>query len=215
MTPDDNSLISLPAAKPITVLKAAQSLCFLPEDDRLIVSKVHGKSNARAVSALTGVDLWAYPDAPANVRVIAVTDDGQTVAFASQRRTLTFCDANTGALRHKLKVGNDGELSGLAFAPGSNTLLHATWDGLTQIDGASGQIIRTLAPEHDPAGSEPMYWSIAFSNSGIQAAVAWGRPDLGINVSLFDWPSGAEQDRIWDCEVRQCLRAPPNSVRRR
>ncbi len=187
-----NALSLPPLLPPLLSIRTGKKFAFLPDGERMVAA---GAEKAWMVSLATGQPLLEFVKPAPFVRGVAVSSDGHVVAIAAQRDRVILYDADTGSKTHSLKVGNDGELSGLQFAPGSHTLLHSSWHGLTVIDPDSSPVVRPLRvsaafPENT------MYHGIAFSPSGERFASVWSRHWLDGNVSLCNWPSGEETDLL-------------------
>jgi len=100
------------------------------------------------------------------VRAVAFSPDGQTVASASADRTVRLWDATTGAERQKL-VGHDDEVSAVAFSPDGQTVASASWDQTVRLWDATTGAERQKLVGHDGAVS-----AVAFSPDGQTVASA-------------------------------------------
>lgn len=205
-----NNPLFPPQPSPILTIRLGAVFAFLPDGERLVVSGTGPTSTARMVSAVTGQELFAFDKLPPNVRGAAVSDDGTIVALAALRDRVALYDARTGGKVQAFRAGNDDNLSGLEFFPGSHTLLHSSWHGLTAMDAAGHPTVRPL----QVSGEYPdntMYYAVAFSSGGDRFAGAWFDHTRGNNVSLFEWPSGEETDRLpygGDDQPNQILFSP-------
>lgn len=188
--------LNLKPAKPVLTIRRAGCFAFLPDGERLVVAKPNGDPQARVLSLKTGEEVVQCGGLPVNLRRIAVSDNGRFLAFGRMERDVTLCDAQTGKVAHRLQVKSDGEISGLSFAPQSETLVHATWRGLTVIDAVEGRILRTIAVQSGNTFLPPRYYALSFSLGGDRLAVGWSvfhsSSTQRHRVSIFAWPSGEE-----------------------
>lgn len=173
----------------------------MPDSARLFVA---GASRAWMASLSTGELLYEF-DKPARfVRPIAVSNDGLVAAMALTCQRVVLYDAQTGKKTHSLKVGDGGDVSGLNFAPCSQSLFHSSWRILTAIDKSEAgdyatRPFRTLEVWPD----QPMYYAITFAASGDRFACFWSGHST-YNISLLGWPTGDEIQRLsWKQESWQ------------
>ena len=201
MTSSEPILPPLPA--PIFTTRSGRIFAFLPDGERLVVSGTGPKSVSRIISLVAGQDLLVFDKPPQSVRGNAVSTDGKTVALAAHHDRVTLYDSQTGQKQQSLKVGNDVNLSGLEFVPGSHDLLHSSWGGLTALEADENgnytvRPLRTSLPFPD----NTMYYAIAFAASGNRFACLWSSHTVGTNISLYAWPPGDEIARLpcrqWD-----------------
>jgi WD40 repeat protein len=185
--------------KPIVTIRPGKVFAPMPDGERIVVSGTGPKSTSRMVSLATGQDLFTFEKTPPFVRGNAVSSDGTRVAFAADCDRVIFYDPETGQKGQSLKVSCDPDVSGLEFIPGSTSLLRAVHRELTAIEpNTNGSYsIRPLRVLENPPDT-PMYDAIAFSSTGNQFACAWTNPGSS-SVSLLQWPSGKEINRIsWE-----------------
>lgn len=132
---------------------------------------------------------------PQNAGGVAVSGDGEVIALATRSDRVVFYASQTGQKGQTTKVGNNGELCGLNFAPGSQALLHSSWSGLTAIDISQQPVVRPIRTSA-AWPNNTMYHGATFNPSGDRFAFVWSDHTQGTNVSLCDWPSGAETARL-------------------
>lgn len=207
-------LANFPAPAPLLTIRAGAVFAFMPCSERLVVCGTGPTSVARMVSLTTCQESFRFDKTPPDVRGCAVSEDGGVIAFAAIRDRVALYEAQTARKLQALKAGNDGELSGLAFAPGSHALLHSSWRGLTMMDASASPMTRPLQGSA-AYPDNTMYRAIAFAASGDQFVAAWSHGRLGNNISLFGWPSGDETRRLtydetngFDRHLNQILFSP-------
>ncbi len=181
---------------PIVIIRPGKVFALMPDGERIVVSGTGPKSTSRMVSLATGQDIFVFEKTPPSVRGNAVSSDGTTVAFAADCDRVTFYDTQTGQKGQVLKVSCNPDVSGLEFVPGSTSLLRAVSRELTAIEANTNgsYSVRPLRVLENPPDT-PMYDAIAFSSTGNQFACAWTNPGSS-SVSLLQWPSGKEINRI-------------------
>lgn len=187
MEPSEPPVLPMPA--PIAKIRKGSHFAFMPDEEHVLVA---GASRAWMVSLATGDLLFEYEKPARFVREIAVSDDGAIVAMALSCERVFLYDAQTGKKTCSLKVGDGADVSGLLFAPGSHTLLHASRRILTAIDKAtdgdySVRPISVLEVWPD----RPMYYAVAFAASGDRFACFWTGHGTQ-NISLLECLSGSE-----------------------
>ena len=179
-----------PAPAPALTIRLGAVFAFMPDGRRLVVSGTGPTSAARMVSAATGQELFSFKPPP-SVRGVAVSGDGERVALAAHRDRVILYDSQIGGRVQAFQAGNDADLSGLEFAPGSRALLHSSWHGLTAMDGAFSPAVRPLRVSA-AYPDNTMYFAIAFSPAGDRFAAARFDHTQGSIVSIYGWPSGDE-----------------------
>lgn len=200
-----NNPLFPPLPSPVLLIRLGAVFAFLPDGERLVVSGTGPTSAARMVSAVTGQEIFAFKPPP-SVRGVAISGDGERVALAAHRDRVVLYDSQTGVQVQAFKAGNDADLSGLEFAPGSHALLHSSWHGLTAMDATQTPVARPLRVSA-AYPDNTMYYAMAFSPAGDHFAGAWFDHTRGNNVSLFEWPSGEEANRL-PCEVNDYFQHP-------
>lgn len=147
-------------------------------------------------SLSTGELLYEFEKPTRFISRIAVSDDGTIAAMAFSCERVFFYDAQTGKKTHSLKVGAGGDVSGLAFAPGTHNLLHSSWRVLTAFtekEDGSFSVYRLPVPETWP--DNPMYYAVAFSPLG-GGFVCILRQHLTNSAALFRWPLDTDVRRV-------------------
>lgn len=184
-----------PLPQPILTTRFGRVFAFMPDGERLVVSGMGAISPARMVSLATAQNIFTFEKPLSDVGGVAVAEDGVVIAIATRYGRVYLYDPQTGRKKQTLKAGNDGQLSGLAFAPGSHSLLHSSWGGLTGIDVNEKPTARSLRTS-SPWPDNTSYDTVAFSPLGDRFAAVWFGHSTGTNISLFSWPSGDEISRF-------------------
>ena len=78
---------------PNLVIKGPSCFALTPEGKHIVVSKQDRAPRARLVDLGTGADLVSFDKLASNIRGLAVSADGEQVAFARMNEEVFLCDA--------------------------------------------------------------------------------------------------------------------------
>ncbi|KAK3942581.1 vegetative incompatibility protein HET-E-1 [Diplogelasinospora grovesii] len=120
------------------------------------------------------------------VSAVAFSPDGQTLASASDDRTVRLWDAATGTPRHTLE-GHSDWVSDVAFSPDGQTLASASGDHTVRLWDAT-----TGMPRHTLEGYGGSVSAVAFSPDGQTLASASGDH----TVRLWDAATGTPRHTL-------------------
>ena len=99
---------------------------------------------------------------------VAFSPNGQTLASASQDRTIRLWNSNNGKLKRTL-IGHRDTVNSVAFSPDGQTIASASWDGTVRLwNPQNGKLKRTLTGHTDGI------LFVAFSPDGETLASASG-----------------------------------------
>jgi len=183
----------LPMPAPIKKIRKGSKFAFMPDGDHVFVA---ASERAWMASLSTSELLYEFEKPARFISRIAVSDDGELTAMAQSCGRVSLYEAETGKKVFSRKVGSETDTSGLAFAPRSHSLLHATWRQLTMVEPAmegSFSICPLPVPEVWP--DNPMYYAVAFRSSGNNF-VCILRQHLANSAALFRWPLDTDVRRI-------------------
>ncbi len=121
------------------------------------------------------------------VRSLAYTPDGKTLAAGREDGTIRLWDAATGNLQAILP-GHRGDVRGLVFTPDGKGLLSAAEDGTIKRWDLRRVLLPRVLPGHRPYEA----WSVAFSPDGKMLASAG---DDGL-VRLWDAATGEKRGEL-------------------
>jgi WD40 repeat protein len=123
---------------------------------------------------------------PREVKAVAFSRDGKTLASASSDRTVKLWDTGSGAALQTLE-GHRREIKAVAFSSDSKTLVSASGDGTVKLcDVGSGAALQMLK------GHRREVKAVAFSPDGKTLASASGDR----TVKMWDTGSGAALQTI-------------------
>ena len=153
-----------------------KELRLLPINVSNIVFSPDGSVFAKNKSWDNTVELWdiSYDPIHANLRTtlkghtkditsIVYTSDGNTIATASEDRTIILWNTNTGENMYTLK-GHTRDVTTITFSPDNTMLASGSTDGTSRIWNAeTGQEIHKLNMSSKPLSYEDAVYSVAFS----------------------------------------------------
>ena len=124
-----------------------------------------------------------FPVPPDGTLALAVSDDGQRIAWGGLKGVITVLDRPTGAT---IEIqGHDALLTALRFLPGDRGLVSAGLDGAVRIwDPRTGAALRTIDE------GLPGLWSVA-ANSANDRVIA-----TGVEGEIFSWGLGDGASRV-------------------
>src|SRR3569833_4068916 len=172
--------------KPILTVDIGGCFDFSPDSSRIAVAK----KTCQVGDIATGNEVVSIDRLPANTRKIAYSPSGRCLVFGSMYEGITACDPSTGARLQRVSIST-GEIRDLAFAPDdTDTLIHVTWDQVTEVEVASGQIGRTFPVGKASGDFKPMYDTANFSSRGDRVAISWRAGMEPTVFSIVEWKSG-------------------------
>jgi WD40 repeat protein len=162
-------------------LKKGICVAFAPKGKLLAL----GGSDSIAICDLaTGKEVHRCGGLDTNTYLVAFSSDCKRVASVHMPGAVSICDIATGKRQFRLKTF-PGDSSGLAFAPKTGEVVHASWEPEIRLwDGRTGKLTRELVLPED----EGYVHSIAFAPDGSALAAVGERC-----VTLWDWPTGKER----------------------
>ena len=166
------------------------SIAYSPDGRTLAsghsIDRYHGDEfgTVRLWDLETGENIRTLDGHPSDVRSVAFSRDGGTLAIASGYSSLSLWDAATGTQKRQLG-GYTGSVSSVAFSPDVRTVARGSWDSTIRLwDAVTGTHKYTLK------GHTERIRSIAFSpNSRTLAS--------GSSVDRHDSSQGGTV-RLWD-----------------
>ena len=166
------------------------SIAYSPDGRTLAsghsIDRYHGDEfgTVRLWDLETGQNIRTLDGHPSDVRSVAFSRDGGTLAIASGYSSLSLWDAATGTQKRQLG-GYTGSVSSVAFSPDGRTVARGSWDSTIRLwDAVTGTHKYTLE------GHTERIRSIAFSpNSRTLAS--------GSSVDRHDSSQGGTV-RLWD-----------------
>lgn len=190
------SLARIHKPKPFLTIKNASCFAALPDGDRLAVARSGRTPRARLVSLTTGSDVLPFEVQHGSVCVMAVSADGEWVAFGRRNTDVLLCTASNGCRHELLRLPHGGELLGLAFAPHTGELIHLTPQAISLLDVHAGGCTGQIHVCKGLVARSPVFRGLAFSRQGDRLAVVWQRSERGGRerhfLTLLAWPDGAE-----------------------
>lgn len=185
MEPSEPPTLPMPA--PIAKIRKGSSFAFMPDGERVLVA---GASRAWMASLVTGDLLFEYEKPARFVSRIAVSGDGTLAAMSQSGGRITLYDAQTGKKENSLKVGEGGDVSGLAFAPRSHVLLHSNWHEVTVVD-VDDNLKICLLKTSEAYPNNTQHYAITFAASGNYFTCLWSSHTT-TDISLSLWPARDE-----------------------
>jgi WD40 repeat protein/serine/threonine protein kinase len=168
-----------PAGQPV----ASMSRPTLAPASRLAI--VTGDKRELLVQDLSGAVVEAYRHAQP-ISAVAISPDGQRVAFADDSRAVWMWEVGSGQSRELARLS--GVCECLAFAPDGGTIAVGAAARVLLLDAARGQSLAVLS------GHEKMVRTLAFSPDGRLLATA-ARDDNTVRV--WELPRGRERYCLW------------------